>query len=187
MKSLLALLSFAFVLVSCKGNKEGALQPKTEMTNSVEGPFTVEFQMKVKEDDVICLYYKDLSITFFSEDMAIYKNLKKSDASQSMIFTLPKNFVPNDFRFDLSCQNKNQAIYIEKIIFTFGDESFTILNEDIDKYLQPNDGVVFDLSKRTYTFKDGKTGYDPFLTTTGQFYPLLEKLVGYEAFERPAK
>jgi hypothetical protein len=94
-----------------------------------------------------------------------------------------KDFVPNDFRFDLSCQNKNQEIYVEKIIFNFRNETFTISNEDIDKYLGTNDEVVFNLATRTYTFKEAKKGpYDPFLKTTGQFYPLLEKLVGYEAF-----
>lgn len=184
MKSLLAILS-VFVLVSCKGDKEQIAQPEQP---AVEEPFTVEIQMKAKEDDVICLYYKDLSISFFNEDMAIYKNLKKSEASQTMIFTLPKDFVPNDFRFDLSCQNKNQAMYIEKIIFRFRGETFAILNENIDQYLQANDAVVFDLTNRTYTFKESTKGpYDPFLTTTGQFYPLLEKLVGYEAFPHQAK
>ena len=187
MKTLLVILSFAFVLASCKGDKETTTDASQKEETAIEKPFTVELQMKVKQDDVICLYYKDLSISFFNEDMSIYKNLKKSDASQSMIFTLPKDFVPNDFRFDLSCQSKNQEIYVEKIIFNFRNETFTITNEDIDKYIQPNDGVVFNLANRTYTFKEGKSGYDPFLTTTGQFYPLLEKLVGYEAFAPIAK
>ena len=183
MKTLLVLLSFVFVLTSCKGDKETTNDASQKEETTIEKPFTVELQMKVKEDDVICLYYKDLSISFFNEDMSIYKNLNKSDVSQSMIFTLPKDFVPNDFRFDLSCQNKDQKIYVEKIIFNFRNETFTISNEDIDKYLEPNDEAVFNLANRTYTFKEAKKGpYDPFLRTTGQFYPLLEKLVGYEAF-----
>jgi len=187
MKSLLAILLFSFVLLSCKGDKENKEIQKQEET-AIEKPFTVEFIMKVKEEDVICLYYKDLSTTFYVEEMSIYKNLQKSETSQSMIFTLPQDFVPNDFRFDLSCQNKNQTIYVEKIIFNFRGETFTIFNADIDKYLKPNDDVVFNLSNRTYTFKESKAGsYDPFLTTTGQFYPLLEKLVGYEAFAPIAK
>jgi adenylyltransferase/sulfurtransferase len=55
---------------------------------------------------------------------------------------------------------------------------------ELEKYLSPNEGVVFDSLSRNFTFKkDTKGNYDPFLTTTGQFYPLLEKLVGIGAFQ----
>lgn len=183
MKSIFKILIFSIILTSCKNDENKNSIEKESIQNK---PFTVEIQMIVKEDDVICLYYKDLSISYFTEEMAIYKNLKKSSSTQTIIFELPESFVPNDFRFDLSCQNKNQEIYVERMIFTFKDENFVILNEDIDKYLQPNEGVEFNLSSRVYTFKEVKGAYDPFLTTTGQFFPLLEPLVGYEAFPRNA-
>lgn len=172
---LIAILVISFV--SCKEKEQIKEVEKIE-----EKPFTVEIQMKVNEDDVICLYYKDNTITFFNEDMAIYKNLVKGDSLQNIVFELPKDFVPNDFRFDLSHQNKNNTIFVEKINFTFKDKDFQIKNEDIDKYLKPNEGVIFDATNRSFSFKELDGNYDPFLTTTGQFYPLLERLVGYEAF-----
>jgi hypothetical protein len=73
---------------------------------------------------------------------------------------------------------------VNTLKFSLAGESFEINNTELEKYLSPNEGVVFDSLSRNFTFKkDTKGNYDPFLTTTGQFYPLLEKLVGIGAFQ----
>lgn len=169
-----AIITASF-FTSC-GNKE---EKKEEVEK--EKPFTVEMQIIVEQDDVICLYYKDNSISFFSEDMGIYKNLTKSKEVQNIIFELPENFVPNDFRFDLSHQNKEQTMTIKNIVFSNKNNNFNIEGKDLFKYLKANEGIVSNLN--VFTFKNNEDGsYDPFLSTTGDFYPLLEVLVGYNAF-----
>ena len=137
-----------------------------------------------KEKDVTCLYYKDNSITYFNNDMAIYKNIEKSESPQTVVFELPEDFLPNDFRFDLSHENQNQSMTINYIKFSYEGETFEIRNEDIEKFFTTNEGIIFNPNNRIFTFKKLKDGnYDPFLTTTGQFYPLLERLVGIGAFQ----
>jgi hypothetical protein len=176
----LLLLALVFQLVSCDTSK------KTEQPEEVQKKniFTIEINMVNKEKDVICLYYKDNTISFFNDDMAIYKNIEKSDVPQTVIFELPEDFLPNDFRFDLSHENSNQSMTVNTLKFSLAGESFEINNTELEKYLSPNEGVVFDSLSRNFTFKkDNKGNYDPFLTTTGQFYPLLEKLVGIGAFQ----
>ena len=174
----LILLLLAVISTSCNDKK------KTEEAAAEEKPFTVVMNVTIKQDDVTCLYYKDNTIGYFSEEMGIYKNLTKSDAPQDIIFELPEGFVPNDFRLDLSHQNPNQTMTVNKITFKNPEgKSFEILNKDLDKYFTPNEGVVFNEADRSFTFKNGKNGgYDPFLSSTGQFYPLLETLVGAKAF-----
>jgi hypothetical protein len=178
-KSIFILLLVISLSFSCKNEEKKAADEQEEVS---QRPFTVGIKMNVKEDDVICLYYKDNTISFFTEDMAVYKNLKKGDG-QDILFELPEGAVPNDFRFDLSCQNKNQVCHVESIHFLYKGKSFEIFNKDLEKYLKPNEGVVFDNQKRDYSFKDFNGNYDPFLTTTLEFYPLLETLVGYDAFK----
>lgn len=175
-KIILALVMVMVALSSCKNKVDNVISEK-------ENPFTIEMNITIKQDDVICIYYKDKTIGFFSEEMGIYKNLVKSDLPQNIVFEVPEGISPNDVRLDLSHQNKNQTMLVNKIIFSFKGKSFEILNKDLDKYFTPNKGIIFNEKERSYTFKNNEDGsYDPFLTTTGEFYPLLEKLVGHKAF-----
>lgn len=182
MKKVVSILVLSiFVLTSCKNNKK-------DEDIKQEKPFTIEMNVTIKEDDVICIYYKDLSVGYFGEQMGIYKNLVKSNKSQNIVFEVEEGIIPNDFRFDLSHQNKNQTMLVNKIVFNFANKSFEILNKDLDKYFTPNKGIVFNETDRSYNFKNNEDGsYDPFLSSTGEFYPLLEKLVGYEAFAKPVQ
>ena len=178
--SVLFLIVFLGVIASCDSSKKSE-KTEIEIRKNV---FTVEINAVINEKDVLCLYYKDNTIGFFNEDMTIYKNIEKSVTPQTIIFELPEDFLPNDFRFDLSHENPNQSMVVNTIKFSYAGESFEILNTDLDKFFTSNEGIVFDPSTRTYTFKKDTNGiYDPFLTTTGQFYPLLEKLVGIGAFQ----
>ena len=182
MKKFNILLLFIIVsqFISCNNSKNN----EKEVIQKKKNVFTVEINIVNKEKDVICLYYKDNTISFFNDEMAIYKNIEKSDIPQNVIFELPEDFLPNDFRFDFSHENLNQSMTVNKIKFSLAGENFEILNTDLEKYLTPNEGVVVDSVSRNYTFKKDNNGnYDPFLTTTGQFYPLLEKLVSIGAFQ----
>lgn len=185
MKKNFFLVFFLVFFFSCKEKNNNSINENIQIENK-EKSFTVEIALKSYEEDVMCLYYKDNSITFFNEDMGIYKNISKSEGFQNISFELPENVNPNDFRFDLSHQNPKQKLIIEKITFTKGDKSFKIEGDKISKYLEPNYGVIFNEDDNTFTFRDNEDGsYDPYLSTNGNFYPLLETLVGYTAFEAP--
>ena len=180
MKKIKVLLILILVIFnSCKDEKS-----LDEVKEIKKNAFIVEINITNKDKDVICLYYKDNSITYFNNDMAIYKNIEKSDTSQNIVFELPEDFLPNDFRFDLSHENENQSMVVNNIKFSYEGQNFEINNVDLEKYFTFNEGVIFNENSRSYSFQKMKDGsYDPFLTTTGQFYPLLEKLVGIGAFQ----
>ena len=65
---------------SCKENdqadKENS-QTKNENNQIKKNVFIVEMNITNKEKDVICLYYKDNTISYFNNEMAIYKNIEK--------------------------------------------------------------------------------------------------------------
>lgn len=184
LKSIFALLFVLLFTVSCKKEEKKEGENEAEVS---QRPFTVSIRMKVKEDDVITLYFKDNTISYFTEDMAVYKSLVKGEQMQDIVFELPEWAVPNDFRFDLSAKTQSQVCYVENIHFLYHGKSVDIFNKDLEKYLKPNEGVIFDSKDRSYSFKAVNGNYDPFLTTTLDFYPLLETLVGYEAFKPVVK
>ena len=175
---------------SCKENdqvgKENS-QTKHENNQIKKNVFIVEMNITNKEKDVICLYYKDNTISYFNNEMAIYKNIEKNENSQNIVFELPEGFLPNDFRFDLSHENEKQSMIVNNIKTPDEEVGRGVENFELDKFFTPNEGVVFSETNRSYSFKRNADGnYDPFLTTTGQFYPFLEKLVGIGAFQPAA-
>lgn len=185
--NLVFLVLIMIFISSCKENDQTSKEDNqidNQFNQIKKDVFVVEMNITNFEKDVICLYYKDNTISYFNNDMAIYKNIEKNENSQNIVFELPEGFLPNDFRFDLSHENEKQSMIVNNIKFTLNGETFEIKNGELDKFLTPNEGVMFNESNRTYTFhKNADGNYDPFLTTTGQFYPLLEKLVGIGAFQ----
>jgi len=172
----LILLLISVMAISCKKDES-----KKEIVE--EKPFTIEMNINSQENDVICIYYKDSTIGFFSEEMAMYKNVIKSDSTQNVVFEVREGVIPNDFRLDLSHENSKQVLKINKITFSNKGKSFEIIGKDLNKYFTPNNTAIFNNQNETFSFTKNVDGsYDPFLSTTGQFYPLLETLVGSKAF-----
>jgi len=113
----------------------------------------------------------------------MYKNVIKSDSTQNVVFEVREGVIPNDFRLDLSHENSKQVLKINKITFSNKGKSFEIIGKDLNKYFTPNNTAIFNNQNETFSFTKNVDGsYDPFLSTTGQFYPLLETLVGSKAF-----
>jgi hypothetical protein len=181
-KSIFTFLFFALLCLSCKNEEKKENQEKEV---SQKPPFTVVLTMTAKEDDIMTLYFKDKTMCCVTEEMAIYKEVKKGN--QEIVFGLPEGFLPNDLRFDLSVKNPNQVCKVEKIHILNDGKSFDILNQDLEKYLKPNEGVVFDSKDRRYSFKEVNGNFDPFLTATPDFYSQLVVLVGNNAMQPPVK
>ena len=179
--SIFTFLFFVLLSISCKNQekKENEEKPVSKP------PFTVIINMTAKEDEIMTLYYKDNTMCCVTEEMAIYKEVKKGD--QEIVFGLPEGVLPNDLRFDLSVKNPSQVCKVEKIHILNDGKSFDILNQDLEKYLKPNEGVVFDSKDRSYSFKEVNGNYDPFLTPTQDFYSQLAILVGNNAMQPAVK
>lgn len=180
-KSIFTFLFLALLSFSCKNEEKKESQEKPVP----QAPFTVIINMTAKEDDIMTLYYKDNTMCCVTEEMAIYKEVKKGD--QEIVFGLPEGFLPNDLRFDFSAKNPAQVCKVEKIQILNEGKSFDILNQDLEKYLKPNEGVIFDSKDRSYSFKEIDGNYDPFFTATQDFYSQLVVLVGNNAMQPAVK
>jgi hypothetical protein len=174
-------LFFVLLSTSCKDQEKKDNEEKPVS----KPPFTVIINMTAKEDDIMTLYYKDNTMCCVTEEMSVYKEVKKGE--QEIVIGLPDGFLPNDLRFDLSAKNPEQVCNVEKIQFLHDEKSFEVLNSDLEKYFLPNAGVIFDTKNRSYTFKEVDGNYDPFLNVTQDFYIGLAGLVGNEAMQPPQK
>ncbi len=173
--SLMGLLS----LTSCK--KEQDKKSEGEVVKK-DIPFTVEINVDSKKKDAFCLLYRDNSLGYFTEDNTIYLDMWAKGESETLVFELPKNFLPSDLRFDLTCDDVGNEIKINYITLMYKDKKFTIENKDLENYLQPNEQVVFNKETRIYSFdKKGAQVYDPSLTTNTNFSSILVDFVGYNA------
>jgi hypothetical protein len=180
-KLILVSLILSISFLSCKNEEKKESQEKKTSQES----FTVVINMTAKEDDIMTLYYKDNTMCCVTEEMSIYKEVKKGD--QEIVFGLPDGFLPNDLRFDFSAKVPTQVCKVEKIHLLNQGKSFDILNGDLEKYLKPNEGVIFDSKDRSYSFKEVEGNYDPFLTVTQDFYSQLVVLVGNKAMQSVVK
>lgn len=181
-KSIFTFLFLALLSFSCKNEEKKESQEKQA---PAKPPFTVIITMTAAEEDIMTLYFKDNTMSTFEEEKGIYKEVKKGE--QEIVFGLPDGFLPNDIRFDLSAKNPAQVCKVEKIHFLNEEKSFDIINADIEKYLTPNAGVVFDSKDRSYSFKEVDGNYDPFINVTPDFYAKLVILVGNSAMQPPVK
>jgi len=172
---------FVLLSLSCKNQEKKDSQEKPVS----KPPFTVIINMTAKEDDIMTLYFKDNTMPTFVEEKSIYKEVKKGD--NEIVIGLPDGFLPNDIRFDLSVKVPTQVCKVEKIHVLNQENSFDILNQDLEKYLTPNEGVIFDNKDRNYSFKEVGGNYDPYLSATPDFYSKLVILVGNKAMQPAGK
>lgn len=175
MKSILLGAFAFFVLVSCKkdANKE-AVNSETEVKANT---FDVVFDLIIKQDDELILFYKDASIAYFDDKNTVYVGVKGSNQSQRITFSIPEGVYPNDIRFDIS-SNKTQApIVINGLDLIFEGRIFHIDKKDFDKYFKPNEYMKYDPTTATATMSMIDDKYDPFFNTKETIYKELEKVL----------
>lgn len=172
LKSIFTVLLIAAIAVSCKKEEKKEVQENKAPEVS---PFTITIDMTAKEDDIMSLYYKDASVDNFIEEMSVYKEVKKGD--QQIQINLPEGILPNDVRFDLSTRTKSQVCKINRVRVENQGKNFEFSNQDLEIYLTPNPGIVFDPKDRSYSFKEVDGNYDPFLNVTDAFRTAMTPLV----------
>ena len=131
-RDFISILILFFILISCK--------EKSSKLNGEDVFFQVELEIKIKNDDDLILYYKDGTNEWFIDEKAIWSSVKGSNNFQKVVFKIPHQVLPNDFRLDIGRNEfKNQPpIEINKFIMTYDDNSFEITKENFNKFFRGN-------------------------------------------------
>ncbi len=181
MKSKFFLFLLANVaLFSCKSEVKEAAAAAEVIEKQKFEQFTVTVDIKIKKDDDLIVYYKDGTNEWIVEDKAVWNTVKGSNEFQKVVFELPKDVVPNDFRFDIG-RNEfkgQEPVEIRSIKLNYYNNEFEITQDMFATFLRPNQYVKYDEVTKQYSFaKDEKGYYDPYFEPTPAIYPQISKLV----------
>jgi hypothetical protein len=138
-KTILLLVSIASLsLTSCKKessseNNESLQQPVVDET------FNVILDVIIKKDDDIALFYTTDGSVDFSKNVPIWQGVKGSDTQQQIVFKLPKDVKPNEFRFDLGRNPLQEDIYFKKVTFSYIGKSREIACPELVDFFRAND------------------------------------------------
>lgn len=95
-KHILALLIISMAVIGCKDDKK----VEEEKAPKVDNFFKVSFDLIIKKDDNIHLYYTQDGTLNFNEKNSIWVPLKGSETVQTITFNLPEDVVPTHLRVD---------------------------------------------------------------------------------------
>lgn len=164
-KSIVLGLMLSVFLVSCKND------PKVEegKTNDevVNNSFKVTLNLTIKKNDTIHLYYTEDNTINFTEESSIWTSVLGNDQPQDVVFELPQDVFPTQFRIDLGVNKENEKIGLKGVKFNYLDKSFGINEASIYNYFRVNtDNSVLDPATKELSRKDPTIAAGPCL------YPL---------------
>lgn len=177
------LIGFSLVLLafasSCKGEVKDSTKAPEEVVVKESNTFNITVDIKIKKDDDLIMYYKDGSNEWIVEDKAVWNTVKGSEDFQKVVFRLPEDVVPNDFRFDIGKNEyKGQdPIEIRSITLDYYKQSFVITQETLSTFFKPNQYIKYDEASKQFTLSKVDNNYDPFFETAPAIYPQITKLV----------
>ncbi len=167
-KKAYAYLCVLLVFFSCKDHKID--------TKSKTFDFVVDLVIK-KEDDAI-LYFRDGSNEWFDEKHAIWVHVIGTEKAQKVKFSLPEGVLPNHLRFDFSKNPKQDPVRILNIKVSYNNHSFEIKEDDVLKYFNCNECIIYDSATKTYkTIRDSKRVYDPYMLINEKFYYEMDNII----------
>ena len=171
---LMAILSLA----SCKDDKKGAdtKEAPAAVVDKENDIFKVSFDLILKKDDNLHLYYTEDGTINFNEKSSVWMPIIGSDKVQTITFKLPKDVLPTALRVDFGFEKNEAQSDVELKAFKmnyFGQEAVAEGTAIFD-YFYPNKGNT-EIVPGTSTLKRLKKDQPSGPTLYPQI-PLSEKL-----------
>lgn len=129
---------------SCKNEgdskvvEQNAANPKEEKAD--ENLLKVSFDLIVKEDDNMHLYYTEDGTIDFDEKKSIWMSVTGNDQAQEVTFKLPENVLPTHLRVDFGHgKNETQSdVDLKSFRLQYYDKTFEAKDTMIFNYFYPN-------------------------------------------------
>lgn len=142
-KSFIAILSL-LVFASCKKEAENAADntktTEVAVQEADKNLLKVSFDLIVKKDDNMHLYYTEDGSINFDEKKSIWIPVKGSDNVQEVVFKLPENVLPTHLRVDFG-YGKNEAqsdVELKAFRLRYLDKMFEAKDTMVFNYFYPN-------------------------------------------------
>lgn len=179
---LLLVLTVSLTFLSCKKDNEETINKADSAATEVEVDkdlLKVSFNLIIKKDDNLHLYYTEDGSINFDEKQSIWLPVKGNDNSQKVTFNLPKDVYPTALRVDFGYgKNIEQSdVALLNFSMSFYDNKFESNGLDILNYFYPmkeNTEVLPGTSTLRRLAKDQESG--PILYPLETLTAELEKI-----------
>jgi hypothetical protein len=139
-KILFTVLLIVISLTSCKNDKVES-DPKTDskLEEKDQNLFKVNFELIVKKNDNMHLYYTDDETLNFNEKQSIWMPVKGSESVQNVQFNLPLDVIPTHIRVDFGYGKNIEQSDVELKTFrmSYFGEKVEAKGIDILNYFYP--------------------------------------------------
>lgn len=160
-KKILASLFALMVVVACKDNKETEAA-ETKAAEQPKETFKVAFDLIIKKDDSLQLYYKDETMKDWVFDKCVTTVVKGSDNVQKVEFALPEDMMPTELRFDFGSNKEQEEIQIKNFKMQYFQKSFEAKDTLFYQYFIPNEYIDYNRNQAIAKPKVVNGNYDPF-------------------------
>jgi hypothetical protein len=162
-KSIVVLLFSVLLTLGCKSDKTEEGKADAPVDNSPKG-FRVTLNVTVKKDDVFSLFYTEDGTADFKKD-PIWIDAKGSETAQNVVFNLPEEVVPTQFRVDFGRNKDQEPIKINSFKMEYYQKSFEIPGDKFYIYFDADlSKTVYDKNAATVSavVKDGERMFPSF-------------------------
>jgi hypothetical protein len=136
---IVVILVFTLSLVSCKKEVDSK-EPEKKVENEVkDNLFRVGFNLIVKKDDNMHLYYTVDGSINFEEANSVWMPVKGNEAAQDVVFVIPDGIIPSKIRVDFGF-GKNEAqsdVELKSFNLSFMGKDEVVNGQDIFTYFTP--------------------------------------------------
>lgn len=145
------------IVIGCKNEKSGDENKPGQEQPAVDEQFKVTLDMTVKKDDNFQVYYKN-GDNAFTEEESMWVAVKGQDTPQQIVFSLPKDVVPDLIRIDLGMSDAQEDMTITGVHMDFYGKNFTTQGLNMANYFRPLEGTEVDFNTGIIKAvkKDGK-------------------------------
>ncbi len=165
-------------IVSCGNEKKDNSKPQEEQQKVVEQKqkiFSLKLKALVKKDDIFQLFYLQGEEEIFSAEQVITVKIIGSDEYQDILFKLPEEDYPYNFRIDLGSDAEQSNVMISECILSYANTDFSIKGSDLKKFFIFNNHIQqSSLDSTSYDMSKVGERYDPYIVGNKE---LIEALV----------
>lgn len=144
-KNVLLTLLTLVMFVACKNDKSP--ETNVETPEKSKETFNVAFDLVIKKDDSLQLYYKDEAMKDWAFDKCVTSVIKGSDNVQQVMFALPEDVLPTDLRLDLGSNKSQTEVEIKNFKMKYYQKSFEAKDTLFFQYFYPNEQIEYNRAK----------------------------------------
>lgn len=129
-------LFLTITTISCKNETDNQKQESKD-TQQVSDSFIVTLDVVAKKNDDFCLLYSEDGSINFKE--GVWQAIKGSDNSQKVVFTLPSNVKPTQFRIDFGMNKEQEEVIFNSFTMEYIGKSRTIGCPELVAFFRADD------------------------------------------------